>query len=105
MADDRPESPLRQGNAPLRSVRLNSYARTLYAVAGKGGGRSPAIIQTMSANGSLGMATSAPIGVPVGIEILGRPWTKASLSALRMGSSRQQSIGFAPKSTPPLPWL
>ncbi|MDR3591716.1 MAG: amidase family protein [Negativicutes bacterium] len=45
---------------------------------------------------------SAPVGVPIGIELLGRPWTERKL--IKMAYSLEQATLYRqpPKSTPPL---
>ena len=46
---------------------------------------------------------TAPIGVPVGVEFLGRPWDESTL--IRIAYSFEQATNFhrPPQSTPPLP--
>jgi amidase len=46
---------------------------------------------------------SAPLGVPVGLELLGREWSEGTL--IRLGYAFEQAAGHrkAPASTPPLP--
>jgi Asp-tRNA(Asn)/Glu-tRNA(Gln) amidotransferase A subunit family amidase len=46
---------------------------------------------------------SAPLGVPIGLELLGREWSEGTL--IRLGYGFEQATGHrkAPASTPPLP--
>jgi Asp-tRNA(Asn)/Glu-tRNA(Gln) amidotransferase A subunit family amidase len=46
--------------------------------------------------------SSAPIGVPVGIEFLGRPWSEPSLFRLAYGFEQATKAKRSPVSTPPL---
>lgn len=47
--------------------------------------------------------TSAPIGVPVGLEFLGRAWSEPRLIELAFGFEQATHIRKPPVSTPPLP--
>lgn len=44
----------------------------------------------------------APIGVPVGIELLGRPWSEAQLIGYAYAFEQAADIRLPPESTPPL---
>lgn len=46
---------------------------------------------------------TAPIGVPVGIEFLGRPWDEPTLIRLAYGFEQATRFRRPPQSTPPLP--
>jgi Asp-tRNA(Asn)/Glu-tRNA(Gln) amidotransferase A subunit family amidase len=45
----------------------------------------------------------APIGVPVGIELLGRPWSEPQLLKMAYGFEQATHARKPPQSTPPLP--
>jgi amidase len=45
---------------------------------------------------------TAPIGVPVGVEFLGRPWDEATLIRVAYGFEQATKFRQAPASTPPL---
>ena len=45
----------------------------------------------------------APIGVPVGIELLGRPWSEPQLLKIAYGFEQATHARKPPQSTPPLP--
>ena len=46
---------------------------------------------------------TAPIGVPVGIEFLGRPWDEPRLIRIAYGFEQTAKFRRPPQSTPPLP--
>jgi amidase len=46
---------------------------------------------------------TAPIGVPVGVEFLGRPWDEPTLIRLAYGFEQATRFRRPPQSTPPLP--
>ena len=46
---------------------------------------------------------SAPLGVPVGIELLGPPWSEATLLGLAFAFEQASRVRQPPASTPPLP--
>ena len=46
---------------------------------------------------------SAPLGVPVGIELLGPEWTEPTLIGLAYAFEQATSVRRPPESTPPLP--
>ena len=46
---------------------------------------------------------NAPAGVPVGMDILGRPWSEASLLAMAYAFEQAAHVRRPPESTPPLP--
>jgi amidase len=46
---------------------------------------------------------SAPLGVPVGAELLGLDYTEATLLALAYAFEQASGLRKPPKSTPPLP--
>lgn len=46
--------------------------------------------------------TNAPEGVPVGIELLGRPWDEGKLIGIAFGIEQATRSRLEPKSTPPL---
>jgi Asp-tRNA(Asn)/Glu-tRNA(Gln) amidotransferase A subunit family amidase len=45
----------------------------------------------------------APIGVPVGMDILGRPFSEAKLLSIAYGFEQATHVRRAPESAPPLP--
>jgi amidase len=45
---------------------------------------------------------NAPIGVPVGVEFLGRPWDEATLIRIAYGFEQATKFRRPPESTPPL---
>jgi len=45
---------------------------------------------------------SAPLGVPIGIELLGRPWTERKLIKMAYSLEQATRIRRSPESTPPL---
>jgi Asp-tRNA(Asn)/Glu-tRNA(Gln) amidotransferase A subunit family amidase len=46
---------------------------------------------------------TAPLGVPIGIELLGAEWSEPRLLALAYAFERAAGVRRAPPSTPPLP--
>jgi amidase len=47
-------------------------------------------------------STQAPIGVPIGMDILGRPWTESRLIQIARGFEQVAKVRKPPISTPPL---
>jgi Asp-tRNA(Asn)/Glu-tRNA(Gln) amidotransferase A subunit family amidase len=45
---------------------------------------------------------TAPLGVPVGIEFLGRPWSEAKLLGFAYAFEQATKVRRLPASTPPL---
>jgi amidase len=48
-------------------------------------------------------SADAPIGVPVGMDILGRPFSEAKLLSIAYGFEQATHVRHPPESTPPLP--
>jgi amidase len=48
-------------------------------------------------------SASAPVGVPVGVEFIGRPWDEGKLIQIAYGFEQGTLWRVPPKSTPPLP--
>jgi amidase len=46
---------------------------------------------------------TAPLGVPVGMDILGKPWSEAKLLALAYSFEQATHFRRSPESAPPLP--
>jgi amidase len=46
---------------------------------------------------------TAPLGVPVGMDILGRPWSEAKLLSLAYSFEQATHFRRSPESAPPLP--
>jgi Asp-tRNA(Asn)/Glu-tRNA(Gln) amidotransferase A subunit family amidase len=46
--------------------------------------------------------TTAPLGVPVGIEFLGKPWSETKLLGFAYAFERTTKVRRPPASTPPL---
>jgi len=47
---------------------------------------------------------TAPLGVPVGMDILGKPWSEAKLLSLAYSFEQATHFRRSPESAPPLPW-
>jgi Asp-tRNA(Asn)/Glu-tRNA(Gln) amidotransferase A subunit family amidase len=46
---------------------------------------------------------AAPLGVPIGMDILGRPWSEGRLIQIAHGFEQATHFRKPPQSTPPLP--
>ena len=48
---------------------------------------------------------TAPLGVPIGMDLLGRPWSEGKLLGLAYAFEQATKLRRPPTSTPPLPSL